>query len=187
MEVELEMIFDMAQEQMDSSIAHFKKELLKIRTGRANPIMLDSVMVDYYGSKTPLSRVSNVNSPDAHTLTVQPWEKPLLPEIEKAIINANLGLNPQNNGELIIINVPALTEERRRDLVKSAKAEGEHAKVGVRNARQEAMHELKKLKDDKLSEDLARDAESTIQEKTNAHVKLIDELLVEKEAEIMKV
>lgn len=187
MEEELEMIFDMAKEQMDASIDHLKKELLKIRTGRANPVMLDSVMVDYYGAKTPLSRVSNVNTPDAHTLMVQPWEKPLLPEIEKAIINANLGLNPQNNGEMIIINVPALTEERRRDLVKQAKGEGEHAKVSVRNARHEAMQEIKKMKDSNLSEDMARDAEDEIQNRTNSHAKVIDELLSEKEGEIMKV
>jgi ribosome recycling factor len=184
---ELDMVFDMANEAMNASIDHFKKELLKIRTGRANPVMLDSVSVDYYGSKTPLSRVSNVNSPDAHTLTIQAWEKSLLPEIEKAIINSNLGLNPQNNGEMIIINVPPLTEERRRDLVKQAKGEGENCKVSIRSARQEAMHEIKKLKEDGLSEDLAHDAEDRIQNQTNAKSKDVESLLSEKEAEIMKV
>jgi ribosome recycling factor len=187
MEEELEMIFDMAKEQMDHSIDHLKKELLKIRTGRANPVMLSGVMVDYYGSKTPLSQVSNVNTPDAHTLMIQPFEKSLLQEIEKAIINSNLGLNPSNNGEMVIINVPALTEERRRDLAKQGKSEGEHAKVSVRNARHEAMHEIKKLKDGHLSEDVARDAEEEVQKRTNNHTVLIDSLVSEKEVEIMKV
>jgi len=187
MEEELEMIFDMAKEQMDASIDHLKRELLKIRTGRANPVMLSSVMVEYYGSKTPLNQVSNVTTPDAHTLMIQPFEKSLLQEIEKAIINSNLGLNPQNNGEMVIINVPMLTEDRRRDLAKQAKAEGEHAKVSVRNARHDAMHEIKKLKDNHLSEDAARDAEDEIQKDTNNFTKMVDDLVAEKEAEIMKV
>ena len=187
MEEELEMIFDMAKEQMDHSVDHLKKELAKIRTGRAHPVMLSGVMVEYYGSMTPLSQVSNVNSPDAHTLMIQPFEKSLLQDIERAIINSNLGLNPQNNGEMVIINVPMLTEERRRELAKQGKAEGEHAKVSVRNARHEAMHEIKKLKDNHLSEDMAHDAEEDIQNRTNNHTKLIDELVAEKEVEIMKV
>lgn len=187
MEEELEMIFDMAQEHMDNSIDHLKKELLKIRTGRANPVMLSGIMVEYYGSMSPLNNVSNVTSPDAHTLMIQPFEKSLLQEIEKAIINSNTGLNPQNNGEMVIINVPALTEERRRGLAKQAKAEGETAKVSVRNARHEAMHEIKKLKDQHLSEDMARDAEEEIQNRTNAHSKTVDALIAEKEEEIMKV
>jgi len=187
MEEELEMIFDMAKEQMDHSIDHLKKELLKIRTGRANPVMLSGIMVEYYGSMTPLSQVSNVNTPDAHTLMIQPFEKSLLQEIEKAIINSNIGLNPSNNGEMVIINVPMLTEERRRELAKQGKGEGEHAKVSVRNARHEALHEIKKLKDDHLSEDMARDAEDEIQKRTDNHSKLIDVLISEKEVEIMKV
>ncbi|UTW67533.1 ribosome recycling factor [bacterium SCSIO 12643] len=187
MEEELEMIFDMAKEQMEASMDHLKRELLKIRTGRANPVMLSSVMVEYYGSKTPLSQVSNVTTPDAHTLMIQPFEKSLLQEIEKSIINSNLGLNPQNNGEMVIINVPMLTEDRRRDLAKQAKAEGEHAKVSVRNARHDAMHEVKKLKDNHLSEDAARDAEDEIQKDTNSYSKKVDDLVAEKEAEIMKV
>jgi len=187
MEEELEMIFDMAKEQMDLSIDHMNKELLKIRTGRANPVMLSGVMVEYYGSMTPLSQVSNVNTPDAHTLMIQPFEKSLLQEIEKAIINSNLGLNPSNNGEMVIINVPMLTEDRRRELAKQGKAEGEHAKVSVRNARHEALHEIKKLKDDSLSEDMARDAEDEIQKRTDNHTKLIETLISEKEVEIMKV
>ena len=187
MEEELEMIFDMAKEQMDHSVDHLKKELLKIRTGRANPVMLSGVMVEYYGSMTPLSQVSNVNTPDAHTLMIQPFEKSLLQEIEKAIINSNLGLNPSNNGEMVIINVPMLTEERRIGLAKQGKGEGEHAKVSVRNARHEALHEIKKLKDAHLSEDMARDAEDEIQKRTDNHSKLIDSLIAEKEVEIMKV
>lgn len=187
MEEELEMIFDMAKEQMDASMDHLKKELLKIRTGRANPVMLSSVMVEYYGSRTPLSQVSNVTTPDAHTLMIQPFEKSLLQEIEKSIINSNLGLNPQNNGEMVIINVPALTEERRRGLAKQAKSEGEHAKVSVRNARHEAMHEIKKLKENHMSEDAVRDAEEEIQKRTNNYSKITDDLIAEKEVEIMKV
>ncbi len=186
MEEELEMIFDMAKEHMDAGIDHLKKELLKIRTGRANPVMLSSVKVEYYGSLTPLSQVSNINTPDAHTLVIQPFEKPLLQEIERTIINSNLGLNPQNNGEVIIINVPALTEERRRDLAKQAKAEGETAKVSIRAARHEALQEIKKLKDEHLSEDSARDAEDEIQKRTDAHSKTIDSLIADKETDIMK-
>lgn len=187
MEEELEMVFDMAQEQMSGSVEHLKKELLKIRTGRANPVMLSGIRVDYYGSKTPLSQVSNVSSPDAHTLMIQPFEKSLLQDIEKSIINSNTGLNPQNNGEMIIINVPALTEERRRTLAKQAKSEGEHAKVSVRNARQEAMQEIKKLKDQGMSEDAARNAEESIQTRTKTFSENIDTLISEKEVEIMKV
>jgi ribosome recycling factor len=187
MQEDLDMIFDMAKEQMDAAISHLKKELLKIRTGRANPVMLDGVRVDYYGSSTPLSQVANINTPDAHTLMVQPWEKSMLHEIEKAIVNSNTGLNPQNNGEMIIINVPPLTEERRREFVKHAKNEGEHGKVSVRSARHEALHEIKKLKGEGLSEDMARDAEEEIQKKTDAFSKIIDGLIVEKEAEIMKI
>lgn len=187
MEEELEMVFDMAKEQMDHSIDHLKKELLKIRTGRANPVMLSGIMVEYYGSMTPLSQVSNVNTPDAHTLMIQPFEKSTLQDIEKAIINSNLGLNPSNNGEMVIINVPMLTEERRRELAKQGKAEGEHAKVSVRSARHEALNEIKKMKDQHLSEDMAHDAEEEIQKRTDNHTRLVDSLVAEKEVEIMKV
>ena len=146
--------------------------------------MLSTVQVDYYGSMTPLSQVANVNTPDARTLAVQPWEKSMLQEIEKAILNANLGFNPMNNGDLIIISVPPLTEERRRDLVKQAKAESEDAKIGVRSARQEANKELKKLE---ISEDLLKDAEADVQELTNSFIAKIDDALKLKESEIMKV
>lgn len=146
--------------------------------------MLSTVQVDYYGSMTPLSQVANVNTPDARTLAVQPWEKSMLQEIEKAILNANLGFNPMNNGDLIIISVPPLTEERRRDLVKQAKAESEDAKIGVRSARQEANKELKKLE---ISEDVLKDTEADVQELTNSFIAKIDDALKLKESEIMKV
>ena len=146
--------------------------------------MLSSVMVEYYGSPTPLSQVANVNTPDARTLSVQPWEKNMLHEIEKAIMNANLGFNPMNNGDFVIINVPPLTEERRRDLVKQAKAEAEDAKIGVRNARQEANKEVRSLE---VSEDLQKSAEADVQALTDKYIKKIDAFLEAKEAEIMKV
>lgn len=179
------MILDMAREQMDKSISHLEKNLLKIRAGRANPSMLDTVRVDYYGSQTPLNQVANVSTPDARTISVQPWEKSMIPEIEKAILNSDLGLNPQNNGELVIINIPPLTEERRKDLVKAARAEGEDARIGVRSARKEANDEIKAL--DGVSEDLIKDAEERVQSVTNKYTKKIDDILDKKEGEIMHV
>jgi len=149
--------------------------------------MLEGVLVDYYGTNTPLNQVSNINTPDARTISVQPWEKPMLPVIEKAIMVANLGLNPQNNGELIIINVPPLTEERRFGLVKQTKTEGEHAKVSIRNARKEANDEIKKLQKDSISDDLAKDAEERIQKLTDAYGKNVDSILEVKEKDIMTV
>ena len=187
MDEELSMVFDMAKESMNAAITHLASELTKIRAGRATPSMLDGVKVEYYGSLTPLSQVSNVNTPDARTISIQPWEKSLLSEIEKAIINSNLGLNPQNNGELIMINVPALTEERRKSLVKQAKAEGENAKVSVRNCRKDANDELKKMKNDGLSEDVIKDSEANIQNLTNEFTKKIDDLVVVKEKDIMTI
>jgi ribosome recycling factor len=149
--------------------------------------MLGGVKVDYYGSATPLSQVANINVPDARTITITPWEKNMLHPIEKAIMIANLGFNPMNNGDNIIINVPALTEERRRDLAKQAKAEAEDAKIGVRNARKDANTEIKKLEKDGMSEDVCKGAEEEVQELTNSFIKKVDELLAHKEAEIMKV
>lgn len=184
MNEEVDFILDSAKENMDRAMAHLEKSFAKIRAGKASPILLSTVKVDYYGSPTPLSQVANVNTTDARTISVQPWEKNMLQEIEKAITNANLGFNPMNNGDLIIINVPPLTEERRRDLVKQAKAEAEDAKIGVRNARQEAN---KDIKGTDLPEDTAKDAEASIQELTNQYSKKIEELLTVKEAEIMKV
>lgn len=184
MNEEIQMILDMAEEQMTASITHLEKAFIKIRAGKANPVMLSSVTVDYYGAQTPLSQVANVNTPDARTLVVQPWEKNLLGEIEKSIINSNLGFNPMNNGDIIIINVPPLTEERRKDLAKQAKAESEDAKIGVRSARQEANKELKKLE---ISEDLLKNAESDVQDLTDKFIAKVESALSVKEAEIMKV
>jgi len=184
MNEEIQMILDMAEEQMTASITHLEKAFVKIRAGKANPVMLSSVTVDYYGAQTPLSQVANVNTPDARTLVVQPWEKNLLGEIEKSIINSNLGFNPMNNGDIIIINVPPLTEERRRDLAKQAKAESEDAKIGIRSARQEANKELKKLE---ISEDLLKNAESDVQDLTDKFIAKVESALSVKEAEIMKV
>lgn len=184
MNEEIKFLLEATRESMDQAITHLEKEFVKIRAGKASPSMLSSVMVDYYGSQTPLSQVSNINTPDARTISVQPWEKSLLQVIETAIMNANLGFNPMNNGEMVIINVPPLTEERRIQLVKQAKAEAEDAKVGVRNARQEAKKEIKDLD---LSEDLEKNVEVDIQELTDSYTKKIDAFLENKEAEIMKV
>jgi ribosome recycling factor len=182
---DIDMIIDMSTEQMDKSITRLEKNLLKIRAGRANPSMLDSVKLEYYGSLTPLSQVSNINTPDARTLSVQPWEKNMISEIEKAIMNAGLGLNPQNNGEVVIINIPPLTEERRKDLVKSARAEGEDSKIGIRSARKEANDEIKSL--DGISEDVIKDAETRVQAITDKYSKKIDDILDKKEADILQV
>ncbi len=182
---DIDIILETAVEQMKASIQHLEKQLLKIRAGRANPSMLDGIRVDYYGSQTPLAQVANINTPDARTLSVQPWEKSMIPEIEKAILNANLGLNPQNNGEQIMINIPVLTEDRRKDLVKSAKHEAEEARIAIRNARKEANDEIKKL--DGISEDIVKDAEGRVQDVTDKHVKQVDTIIDRKEAEIMHV
>lgn len=184
---EINFVLDSTREGMDKAVKHLEVELAKIRAGKAHPAMLDSVRVDYYGSPTPLGQVSNINSTDARTLVVQPWEKSMLDPIATGIINANLGLNPMNNGEVIMINIPPLTEERRRDLTKRANAEGEHAKVGVRAARKDAMDELKSLKADGLSEDIIKKAETQVQDITDAYTKKIDEVLSAKEADIMTV
>jgi ribosome recycling factor len=187
MEEEIDFILDSTKELMEGSLAHLEKKFLNIRAGKASPAMLGGVKVDYYGSATPLSQVANLNTPDARTITVTPWEKNMLHPIEKAIMNANLGFNPMNNGDNIIINVPALTEERRRDLAKQAKAEAEDAKIGIRSARKEANTDIKKLEKEGLSEDVCKGAEEEVQDLTNAYIKKVDELLVLKEAEIMKV
>lgn len=182
---ELEFILDSAKESMENSLAHLDKSFLNIRAGKASPAMLGGVKVDYYGSQTPLSQVANINVPDARTLTVTPWEKAMLQPIEKAIMIANLGFNPMNNGDNIIINIPVLTEERRRDLVKQAKAEAEDAKIGIRNARKDANTDIKKL--DGISEDMVKSSEQDVQNLTDSFIKKVDELLSVKEAEIMKV
>ena len=185
MNEEIRFILDAAKESMQAAIVHLEKEFIKIRAGKASPSMLSSVMVEYYGSQTPLSQIANINTPDGRTLSVQPWEKSMLQEIEKAIMNANLGFNPMNNGDFVIINVPPLTEERRIQLAKQAKAEAEHAKVGVRNARQEANKEIRDMDD--ASEDAKKNAEMDVQDLTDKFILKIDDFLAAKEAEIMKV
>lgn len=184
---ELDMIYDEFKSSNDKTLGHLETELKKVRAGKASPSMLTGVMVDYYGSPTPIQQVANVGTIDARTITVQPWEKTLLNEIAKGIMNANLGFNPQNNGEMLIISVPPLTEERRRDLVKKAKAEGEHAKVGIRNHRKDAMDMIKSLKNDGLSEDMAKDAEDRIQSITNSFIGKVDGLVEAKEKDIMTI
>ncbi|MCE2682343.1 MAG: ribosome recycling factor [Flavobacteriia bacterium] len=184
---ELQMIYDEFKNSNNRSISHLEAELTKIRAGKATPSMLSSVMVDYYGSPTPIQQVANITTMDARTITVQPWEKAMLNEIAKGIINSNLGFAPQNNGEVLIISVPPLTEERRRDLVKRAKAEAEHAKVGVRNNRKDALDMVKDLKTEGLSEDMSKDAETEIQNITNGFVKKVDELVELKEKDIMTI
>lgn len=184
---DLELIFDEFKSSNLKTIVHLENELSRVRAGKSSPAMLNGVMVDYYGSPTPIHQVANVSTMDARTITVQPWEKNMLNEIAKGIMNANLGLNPQNNGDVLLIAVPPLTEERRRDLVKKAKAEGEHAKVGVRNNRKDSMDMIKDLKSEGLSEDLAKDSEEQIQQITNGFIKKIDELLEVKEKDIMTV
>ena len=176
-------IIDNAELNMMSSINHLETELAKIRAGKANPNMLTNVFVDYYGTSTPISQVANVNTPDGRTLIIQPWDKTMLPEIEKGIEVANLGFNPMNNGENIIINVPTLTEERRRELVKQAKSEIEEAKIAIRNARKEANNEIKKSSD--FSEDLKKNSELDIQEITDNNIKKVDQIFEKKQQEIM--
>ena len=184
MNEDIQFILDTTKESMDAALKHLEKQLVNIRAGKASPAMLGSVMVDYYGSQTPLSQVANVNTPDGRTITVQPWEKNMLQEIERGIMYANLGFNPMNNGETIIINVPPLTEERRRNLAKQAKAEAEDAKIGVRSARKDANTEIKKCD---VSEDLQNNAEIDIQKMTDTYVQKIDTILDNKEKEIMTV
>ncbi|CAZ96495.1 ribosome recycling factor [Zobellia galactanivorans] len=184
MNEEIQFILDSAKENMDAAMRHLEKEFVKIRAGKASPAMLSSVMVEYYGSQTPLSQVANINTPDGRTLSVQPWEKNMLHEIEKAIMNSNLGFNPMNNGDFVIINVPPLTEERRIQLTKQAKAEAEDAKVGIRSARQDANKEIRDLD---VSEDLQKNAEVDVQALTDKYIKKVDAFLTVKEAEIMKV
>jgi ribosome recycling factor len=187
MEDELSFILDHAKEQMQKTVSHLESELLKIRAGKATPQMMDGIYVDYYGVNSPLANVANVNTPDARTIVVQPWEKSMLGPIEKAIQAANLGLNPQNDGSIIRINIPILTEERRRDLVKQSKAEAEHAKVGIRSIRREANESIKKLQKDGLPEDLAKDGENKVQQLTDNFIIKVDEKLDKKEKEIMTV
>lgn len=184
---ELSMILDDASDSMKKAINHLEVELVKIRAGKANPQMLDGIVVDYYGSPTPIAQVANIAAVDARTLTIQPWEKNMLQPIERAIINSNLGINPQNDGVMIRMFLPPLTEERRRELVKKCNGEGEHSKVAIRSIRREAIEQIKKLQKDGLSEDAAKDAEKEVQELTDKHIALVEKHLAQKEKEIMAV
>ena len=184
---EVQLFLDDAAEQMDKAIQHLVTVLSKIRAGKATTGMLDSLMVEYYGSMTPLNQVSSITTPDAHTIMIKPWEKNLIHEIEKSIMNSDLGFNPQNDGEQVIINVPALTEERRIELTKQVKHEGENCKISIRNIRHDALHNIKALKDEGISEDDIKQGEDLTQKITDEHTKKTDELIHHKEEEIMKV
>ena len=185
MEEELEMYLEEAKEMMDKAVDHTQSAFVKIRAGKAMPSMLDGVEVEYYGASTPLQQVASVTAHDARTISIKPWEKAMIPEIEKAIINGNLGFNPQNDGEMIRINIPPLTEERRLQLMKQVKAEAENGKISVRNARKEINDALKKMEG--ISEDLIKDGEATVQKLTDSHVAKIDSLVELKEKDIMTV
>ena len=181
---ELDFIIESSKEMMDNSIIYLEKELVNIRAGKANPNMLSTVKVEYYGVLTPLNQIANINTPDSQTISIQPWEKDKLQDIEKSILNSNLGFNPMNNGESILINIPPLTQERRIELVKLAKSEVENAKVSIRNSRKDANNEIRKSE---FSEDIRANYELDIQEITDKYVKKIDSIFSSKEAEILKV
>lgn len=187
MNEELQLIIETTEESMQNSVSHLETELVKIRGGRANAGMLDGIMVDYYGVNTPLSQVANVSTPDARTISVQPWEKSMLDPIMRAIQAANLGFNPTNNGTVLICSIPPMTEERRKALVKKAKEEGENAKVGIRTARRDANDEVKKLVKGGLPEDEGKEGEAKIQTMTDNYIGKVDKHLESKEREIMTV
>lgn len=176
-----------AKDSMNATVVHFDKELQKVRAGKASPQMLDGIKVDYYGNPTPIDQVANVNTPDAHQIVIQPWERNMLPVIEKAILAANIGVTPQNNGEFIRLVIPAPTEERRKELVKKAKQEAEQTKVAIRNIRRTANDDAKKLKDDGVEEDAIKKLETDIQKATDDAISKVDKIMEAKEKEIMTV
>ena len=184
---EMELVIEDADSSMKKAISHLETELTKIRAGKANPTMVDGIFVEYYGSPTPIGQVANVAILDARTISIQPWEKNMLQAIEKAILQANIGITPQNDGNQIRLFLPPLTQERRKELFKKASAEGEHSKVAIRNIRRDAIEEVKKLQKDGLSKDTASDAENTIQETTDKYIVLVDKHLAAKEKEMMAV
>ncbi|MGN6438920.1 MAG: ribosome recycling factor [Agriterribacter sp.] len=187
MSEDVSLIMDVSEDSMKKAIVHLETELTKVRAGRANPQMLDGLVVDYYGTPTPINQVGNISVVDARTLTIQPWEKNMLQPIERSIIAANIGVTPQNDGAIIRIFLPPLTEERRRELVKKVQAEGEHSKVAIRNIRRDAIEDIKKLLKNGLSEDAGKDAEKDIQQLTDKFIALVDKHLASKEKEIMAV
>lgn len=180
-------IIAMAEDHMKKAIGHLEAELVKIRAGKANQQMLDGIMVDYYGSPMPINQVANISVMDARTLSIQPWEKNMLQPIERAIIAANIGINPQNDGNLIRLFLPPLTEERRKELVKKCQGEGEHSRIAVRNIRRDAIEHIKRLQKNGLSEDAAKDAEADVQQVTDKFISAIEKHLLSKEKEIMAV
>ena len=180
-------VMDAAKEKMQSAVTYLEEDLKTYRAGKANPAVFNNVMVNYYGTMTPVPQVASIGTPDAKTMLIQPWDRSLLHTIEKAIMDANLGFTPQNNGEMIRINVPALTEERRKDLVKKARTAGENAKVGVRNARRDAIETLKKLQKEGLPEDAEKDFETEVQKLTDNFSKKVEEILAAKETDMMTV
>ncbi|NII24051.1 ribosome recycling factor [Pseudoflavitalea sp. X16] len=184
---ELNKIEEHVLEAMEKAINHLETELIKVRAGKANPNIVDGIVVDYYGTPTPINQVGNITVADARTLNIQPWEKNMLQPIERSIINANIGITPQNDGNIIRLFMPPLTEERRRELVKRAQGEGEHSKVAIRNIRRDAMEQVKKLQKNGLSEDVAKDAEKNIQEMTDKYIALVEKHLAAKEKDIMTV
>lgn len=185
--MEAKEIIAAAKDKMNGAIEHLDSELKNFRAGKANTAIFNTVMVNYYGSPTPVPQVASITAPDARTMLIQPWEKNMIAPIEKAIMDANLGFTPQNNGEHIRINIPPLTEDRRKDLVKKAKAEGENAKISIRNARKDGIDMLKKAQKDGMPEDVVKDSEAAIQKDVDAFNKKVDELLAAKEKEIMTV
>ena len=188
MKEEVNFYLDVAREQMENALVHLDTSLSKIRAGKANPEMLRTVSLDYYGAKTPLSQVANISTPDPQTIIVQPFDKNSISDIEQAIIEAELGLNPSNNGEKVIVNIPPLTEERRKELVKQVKNESENSKITIRSIRQKANDEMKKLsKEGELSEDMLRDAENSVQDLTNEYIRKIEQVFFNKETDILKV
>ena len=187
MSEDVQLTMELAEDSMQKAINHLEVELAKIRAGKANPQMLDGIMVDYYGAPTPINQIANITVLDARTISIQAWEKNMLQPIERGIIAANIGINPQNDGVNIRLFLPPLTEERRRDLVKKCHGEGEHSKVSIRNIRREAIESVKKLEKTGLSEDAAKDAEADIQELTNRYILLVDKHLAAKEKEIMAI
>lgn len=187
MSEEVSLTLEMAEESMTKALSHLEAELTKIRAGKANPQMLEGITVDYYGTPTALNQISNVSVLDARTLTIQPWEKNMLQPIERAIINSNLGLNPQNDGNIIRLFLPPLTEERRKEFVKRSQGEGEQCRIAIRNIRREAIESIKKAQKEGLSEDIAKDAEADIQEITNRHIGLVEKHLAAKEKDIMAI
>ncbi len=184
---EVSLTIELAEDSMKKAISHLETELIKVRAGKANPQMLDGIVVDYYGSPMPINQVGNIAVMDARTLTIQPWEKNMLQPIERAIINSNIGLNPQNDGIIIRLFLPPLTEERRKELVKRCLGEGEQSKVAIRNIRRDAIEAIKRGQKNGLSEDAAKDAETEIQDLTNRFIAAVDKHLASKEKEIMVV